>query len=87
MRLRDLWADPPNLLTHRELISLVEHLPHDAMTWQISLGKDAPRSPEWHRLTDIADQMDEAAYQRGGGKGRRPKSRPRPGIEEDNEWG
>lgn len=83
MRLRDLWADPPDLLTHREVINLISYLPPDAATMRMVFGANAPWTPEMHRLTDIADALDHAAWQRSAKPGSRPpKSRyRRPSLE------
>jgi hypothetical protein len=42
-------------------------------------GKNAPRSPEWHRLTDLADLLGWANWQRGGSpRNKEPEPLPRP---------
>lgn len=89
MRLRDLWADPPGLLTHRELVNLISYLPPEAATVRLVFGRDAPWTPEMHRLTDIADTLDRANWQRTAKPGQRsPKSkyrRPRPPLVDDED--
>lgn len=92
MRLRDLWADPPDLLTHREVINLISYLPPEAATIRLVLGRDAPWTPEMHRLTDIADALDRANWQRSAKPGsraprsryRRPKPPPAADPDEDD---
>lgn len=81
MRLRDLWADPPDLLTHREVINLISCLPPEAVTLRLVFGDNAPWSDEMHRLTDIADLLDRANWQRSARPGSRPPTKskfPRP---------
>ncbi len=62
---------------------LIENLPDDSATGRALSGATGA---EWtttdHLLAGIYDTLRVANWQRGGGKGRRPKPIPRPG---DNE--
>lgn len=78
-RLGDLWSrDDPTKLTHADLISFIRHLPRDSALGRALLGEAAQWSPELHRLTDIADLLAGANWQRGGSATKKPKPIKRP---------
>ncbi|HEY9367934.1 hypothetical protein [Streptomyces sp.] len=79
-RLRDLWDDDPTKLTHRELIEFVQHLPPGSATARSILGQSAAAyTTEVAALDVIAFHLAHANWQRGGGKGEKPK-KPKPPI-------
>lgn len=79
-------------LTYRRLGVLVAGLPDDSLLAR-AVSKDAPeREPTaeeeraiWtltnQLLAGIKDEVAGANYQRGGGKGAKPKPTPRPGVD------
>lgn len=56
---------------------MLRWLPSGAAVWQ-SLGIDSAWSNESHLLAGVIDLLAGANWQRGGGKGQRPKPIPRP---------
>lgn len=58
-------------------MALIEHLPAGSALWQ-ELGYDGAWTPETHLLAQAVDLLAGANYQRGGGKGEKPKPLPRP---------
>ncbi|RMI39874.1 hypothetical protein EBO15_28315 [Actinomadura harenae] len=75
-------------MTMRELCAYVRSLPQDGALGRAVMGEAAVYSPEVHRLTDIADLLQQHNYiavRAAGGKARKPKPirRPRPPVEGD----
>lgn len=64
-------------LSPRKVAALAANLPAGAATWQ-EMGVDAAWTAEEHMLALIADTLQAANWQRGGGKGKQPKPLPRP---------
>lgn len=81
MRLRDLFTGD---LTRRELITYIRYLPRDSALGRALLGEAADWSPEMHRLTDVAELLAGANWQRANGKGPKPKPIKRPRVVADD---
>jgi hypothetical protein len=84
--LRDLFVGPPEdrRLTMAELLDYVRGLPPDGALGRAMLGEAAAYTPEVHRLTDIADLLAMANWQRSGApSSKRPKPIRRPRIPTD----
>lgn len=61
---------------------LIRQLPRDsALARSVHGSERIDWTPEIELLATIVDALNIAAYQRAGGKGRRPKPVPRPGID------
>ena len=59
---------------------MIVYLPPDSATMRAVLGPPDPWGLAEHLLAVIADALHGANWQRGGGKGKRPKPIPRPGV-------
>ena len=64
-------------LTPRKAQVLAFNLPPGALTWQ-EMGSDNAWTVTDHLLADAVDALNGANFQRGGGKGEKPKPVPRP---------
>jgi len=71
-----LWQVGTPALSWVEFGVWFRFLPTDSQTFQAVKGPQW--SPEMHRLTDIAEILMGANWQRAGGKGSKPKPLPRP---------
>jgi hypothetical protein len=81
VRLRDLWADPPDLLTHREVITYIQHLPPDGALGRQVLGEAADWTVDTHLTATMADLLAGANWQRAGAPAlHKPKPIRRPRI-------
>jgi hypothetical protein len=65
-------------LTWRRLAVLVHHLPDDSATWVAIHGEKALWGTTDYLLAAVVDNLAAANWQRGGGKGQRPKPLQRP---------
>lgn len=72
-------------LTWRRLGVLLRQLPIEARTVRITVGDQALWSQETYMLANVVDLLSGANWQRGGGKGRKPKPMQRPGQKPDVE--
>jgi hypothetical protein len=61
---------------------VIANLPRDSAFVRSVLGEQADWSLTDHLLAAIFDTLASANWQRGGGKGRRPKPLPRPGMQD-----
>jgi hypothetical protein len=75
--LRDLFDGS---LTWRQLRSFLSHLPRESALARKLLGDDARWGMSEQLLALAVDVLRQGNYQRGGGKGSRPKPIPRPGV-------
>lgn len=69
-------------MSFRRLWVLVNGLPRESWTARRRLGEHADWTPEYHRLTDLADLLQwviHAVYAAAGAKPDQPKPVPRPG--------
>lgn len=66
-------------LTWRKFLNLVTYLPLDAAYVHGRVGERLAWSPEAYLLADVVDVLQAGNWQRGGGKGPRPKPLHRPG--------
>lgn len=64
---------------------LVAHLPRESATVRALTGEQALWGDAEHLLAYIADSLAAANWQRGGGKGPRPRLCPRPGVRSEDE--
>lgn len=64
-------------MTVRRAAALAAHLPPGSAVFR-ALGVDAAWTMEAHALAAISDGVAAGNWQRGGGKGARPKPAPRP---------
>lgn len=78
IELAGLFTHPPTL-SIRRLRVLVRHLPHDSATRRELEADDAGWSLNEHLLALVVDAVRAGNWQRGGGKGAKPKPIPRPG--------
>ncbi|MCW2920030.1 MAG: hypothetical protein JWN52_8098 [Actinomycetia bacterium] len=78
MRLRHLWTGE---ITHRELINLIKYLPRESALARALYGEQADWDPALHRLTDIADLLIVANWQRAEGN-TSPEFMQRPDAEQ-----
>lgn len=76
LRLADLTC---GLLTWRRLGVLVRHLPTDGALARALHGEAVRWSTADHLMATTVDLLASANWQRGGGKGKRPRRLPRPG--------
>jgi hypothetical protein len=60
----------------------VRHLPRESSTHQKLAGDGAQWGVTEHLLALMADSLRAANWQRGGGKGQRPRPLPRPGHDD-----
>lgn len=67
-------------LTWRQLRSYLSHLPRESALARKLLGDDAPWGLNEQLLALTIDVLRQGNYQRGGGKGAKPKPLPRPGV-------
>ena len=67
-------------MSWRRLTALVEHLPYQQPTRVALADETVWWGIQEHLLASITDQLRAANWQRGGGKGSRPKAIPRPGV-------
>jgi hypothetical protein len=67
-------------LSWRRLGVLIRQLPETARTVALLHGETWTRTE--HLLAAAVDVLNAANWQRGGGKGPRPKPLPRPGVED-----
>lgn len=66
-------------VTRRELLSLVAKMPEDSALFKSVNGADAVTwTPILHRLTDVADLLNTANWQRTDGKSPQPSPIERP---------
>lgn len=66
-------------VTRRELVSFVSKMPEDSALFRAVNGPDAVTwTPVLHRLTDVADLLNVANWQRTEGKGPAPSPITRP---------
>lgn len=77
MRLRHLFTGE---ITHRELINLIKYMPRESALARALYGADVDWDPAMHRLTDLADLLIIANWQRAEG-GTRPDFMQRPDAE------
>lgn len=69
-------------LTLAELSSWIRHPARDSSHARALLGTDYEWTLETQLLAGVHDRLAEANWQRGNGKGPRPKPIPRPGVEQ-----
>lgn len=67
-------------LTWRQLRSFLSHLPRESAMARALLGDDVAWGLNEQLLAAAIDTLRQGNYQRGGGKGAKPKQVPRPGI-------
>jgi hypothetical protein len=67
-------------MTWRQLRSYLSHLPRDSALARKLLGDDAPWGLNEQLAAMTIDVLRQGNWQRGGGKGRKPKPLPRPGV-------
>ena len=72
-------------LTWRELRSYLSHMPRESALARALLGEDSPWGLNEHLLAFAIDVLRQGNYQRGGGKGAKPKPLPRPGVKKASE--
>lgn len=72
-------------LTWRQLRSFLSHLPRDSALARKLLGNDAPWGLSEQLLALAVDAIRQGNWQRGGGKGGKPKPVPRPGVTQASE--
>lgn len=72
-------------LTWRQLRSFLSHLPRDSALARKLLGNDAPWGLQEQLQAMTIDVLRQGNWQRGGGKGGRPKPLPRPGAKKSGE--
>lgn len=63
------------------------NLPRESAVYRSVFGEAAAWSPEMHRLTDLAELMRAGNWQRGGGRGAKPPTIPRPQPKSDDVQG
>jgi hypothetical protein len=63
---------------------LIEYLPRESCTARAVHGPVTEWGDTEHLLANVLDVLNAANWQRGGGKGARPRRLPRPGIEEED---
>lgn len=64
----------------RAAVAFVKHAGADTALYRVTHGKDAIWTLEAQLLALLADILNVANYQRGGGKGVKPKPVERPGV-------
>lgn len=69
-------------LTYRRLRLILEQSPRTSAFARSVAGDVAEWSTTDHLTAAVFDALNIANWQRGGGKGRRPKPLPRPGVED-----
>ncbi|MFB4265298.1 hypothetical protein [Nonomuraea sp. GTA35] len=67
-------------LTWRELRSYLSHMPRESALARALLGDDSPWGLNEQLLALAIDVLRQGNYQRGGGKGQKPKPLQRPGV-------
>ena len=67
------------MISPRELLSWLEHLPADSALMR-ALNPDIAWGLPEQLLAGVVDVLTWANYQRAGGKGPKPKPVPRPGV-------
>jgi hypothetical protein len=72
-------------LTWRQLRSYLSHLPRESALARKLLGDDAPWGLNEQLLAMTIDVLRQGNWQRGGGKGAKPKPLPRPGASRGSE--
>ncbi|MFG1683492.1 hypothetical protein ACGFNP_25210 [Nonomuraea sp. NPDC049269] len=72
-------------LTWRKLRSFLSHLPRESALARKLLGEDAPWGLNEQLLAMTIDVLRQGNWQRGGGKGAKPKPLPRPGAPRGSE--
>lgn len=77
MRLRELFTGG---LNHRELIVYIQYLPRESALVRAMAGDVADWTPEVERLTQVTELLAGANWQRGGGRGSKPKPVRRPRV-------
>lgn len=68
-----------------QLRSYLTHLPRESAFARKLLGDDAPWGLSEQLLALTIDVLRQGNYQRGGGKGSKPKPLPRPGVQKGSE--
>lgn len=68
-----------------QLRSYLTHLPRESAFARKLLGDDAPWGLNEQLLALTIDVLRQGNYQRGGGKGSKPKPLPRPGVQKGSE--
>lgn len=71
----------PKRLSWRRLNLLLEYLPADSATRRLVNPEGAGWGVTEHLLAAAVDTLRGANWQRGGGKGSKPKALPRPGLQ------
>lgn len=72
-------------MTWRQLRSLLSHLPRESALARKLLGNDVAWGLNEQLLAAAVDALKAGNFQRGGGKGSKPKPIPRPGVIEKSE--
>jgi hypothetical protein len=67
------------------MLALVSHLPRESALARALHGEQAAWGDTEHLLAHILDILAAGNWQRGGGKGPRPRACPRPGKTESDE--
>lgn len=83
-RLRDLDDPLESGLTFADVIDMVEHAPEDSAVYRAVHGNDSEWSLTNQLLAALFDATNMQLHQAGGGKGRKPKPIPRPGVEDQS---
>ena len=73
----------------RAVIAFAKHAGPGTALYRVSNGRDSAWSLDSQLLALIVDVLSVANYQRGGGKGSKPKPIQRPGVknETSTKWG
>ena len=79
-RLRDLDDPLESGLTFTDLLDMVEHAPDDSALYRAAHGDESQWTLTNQLLAALFDATNIQIFQAGGGKGRRPKPIPRPGV-------
>ena len=67
-------------LSYRQLAVILNNAPRDSAFGRAMLGEHADWTLTDHLLAIVIDHLAAANWQRGGGKSKRPKPIPRPGV-------
>ena len=78
LRLRDLGTDK---LSWRDLAVIARQLPRESALARAMVEESSQWGVTEHLLALVVDVLAVANWQRGGGKGSRPKPLPRPGAQ------
>jgi len=82
LRWRDIGTGRTNW---RDVWAILQTATRESATGRAILGADAEWGTQEHLLALAVDTLNAANWQRGGGKGRRPKPIQRPGVKPDTE--